>query len=184
MALNLKLAAKRSLSPDQDRMGRDWVGWDPTLAPEVIFERNRGIWFLGPRAERERYVTFSVDGHIRLAAEIDEIVTIPPKGPDKRMKSAVVGRVLEAGDPAFEFFIGRPVDSYRNPVSYIDDPDDSQAGLRTCACGCGMPVSGHRDFVPGHDQRAVHERITRQWGNTLGFIEWFDATYPDVARGA
>lgn len=30
---------------------------------------------------------------------------------------------------------------------------------------------------PGHDQRAVHERIARQWGDTLGFIHWFDDTY-------
>jgi hypothetical protein len=39
-------------------------------------------------------------------------------------------------------------------------------------------VSGNRSFLPGHDQRAVHERIARQWGGTLGFMDWFDATYP------
>jgi len=27
----------------------------------------------------------------------------------------------------------------------------------------------------------VHERIARQWGGTVGFIEWFDATYPEAA---
>jgi hypothetical protein len=32
-------------------------------------------------------------------------------------------------------------------------------------------------FVPGHDQKAIHERIAQQWGNTVGFIEWFDETY-------
>ena len=34
-----------------------------------------------------------------------------------------------------------------------------------------------RRFIPGHDQRAVHERIERQWGDTMGFIRWFDETY-------
>jgi len=33
--------------------------------------------------------------------------------------------------------------------------------------------------VPGHDQKAIHARISKQWGGTLGFIDWFDATYPD-----
>ena len=42
------------------------------------------------------------------------------------------------------------------------------------------PVPGHRILVPGHDQRAVHDRITRQWGNTFNFINWFDATYPEA----
>ncbi|MEJ5915941.1 hypothetical protein WDV86_16050, partial [Pseudokineococcus sp. 1T1Z-3] len=51
-------------------------------------------------------------------------------------------------------------------------------GPSTCACGCGGEVAGHRAFLPGHDQRAIHERIARQWGNTLGFVDWFDATFP------
>jgi translation initiation factor 1 (eIF-1/SUI1) len=44
-------------------------------------------------------------------------------------------------------------------------------------CGCGGRVTGGRVFLPGHDQRAVHERIARQWGDTLGFIAWFDNEY-------
>jgi hypothetical protein len=68
--------------------------------------------------------------------------------------------------------------THRNPVTYIDDPAGDP---RTCACGCGAVVPGHRIFVPGHDQRAVHDRITRQWGNTLNFIHWFDATYDPPA---
>ena len=67
------------------------------------------------------------------------------------------------------------LDGHRNPVTYLSDPD---AGDPACACGCGAPVSGNRSFLPGHDQRAVHERIARQWGSTLAFMDWFDATYP------
>jgi hypothetical protein len=65
-------------------------------------------------------------------------------------------------------------------VSYIDDPEPRHpAEPGTCACGCGTPVLTGKSSVPGHDQRAVHERIAKakQWGDTLGFIGWFDETY-------
>lgn len=32
-------------------------------------------------------------------------------------------------------------------------------------------------FLSGHDQRAVRERIARQWGDTVGIIRWCDETY-------
>jgi hypothetical protein len=41
-----------------------------------------------------------------------------------------------------------------------------------------------RDFLPGHDQRAIHERIDGRWGGIVGVIEWFDVTYPDGAGSA
>jgi hypothetical protein len=34
---------------------------------------------------------------------------------------------------------------------------------------------------PGHDQRGIHARIERQWGDALGFIRWFDETYGRAA---
>ncbi len=37
-------------------------------------------------------------------------------------------------------------------------------------------ISGARAFAAGH-QRAIHERISKQWGDTLAFINWFDGTY-------
>jgi hypothetical protein len=39
-----------------------------------------------------------------------------------------------------------------------------------------MLVKG--DFAPGHDQRAIHERIARI-GNVRDFLGWFDRTYKD-----
>lgn len=57
-------------------------------------------------------------------------------------------------------------DRHRNPVTYVADPVEQ----RTCACGCDGPVTGGRVFLPGHDQRAIHERIARQWGDTLGSL--------------
>jgi hypothetical protein len=76
--------------------------------------------------------------------------------------------------------VGSPApDHFRNPVTYFSE---SGAAAPVCACGCGETVSGSRAFVPGHDQKAIHARISKQWGSTLGFIEWFDTTYPDSSE--
>jgi hypothetical protein len=36
-------------------------------------------------------------------------------------------------------------------------------------------VTKARAFLPGHDQRAIHVRIVKAWGDTLSFMDWFDA---------
>ncbi|MHB1010463.1 MAG: hypothetical protein ACYCTH_03265 [Cellulomonas sp.] len=175
MAINFKLGPVAQADPATDDMGRDWIGWTHLHTAQKTYEQNRGVWVLGQRAERERLATFSYDGEIKLVVEIEKIETVPAKMSDARSKSAIVGRVLEPGDPRHDALIGQRVDAHRNPVTYIAEPT---AGNPACACGCGAPVPAHRSFLPGHDQRAVHERIARQWGSTLGFIDWFDATYP------
>ncbi|TRW46365.1 hypothetical protein [Georgenia yuyongxinii] len=178
MALNLKLGPIREQSEKEqaaDPMRRDWYGYSGRVSEQEIYERNRGIWYLGRRAQAERYATFSFNSEVVLVVEIDHIETIPWETGGKRDKQAIVGRVLPEGHPVREALMGRPVDAFRNPVTYIDDPADV-VPARTCACGCGGEVTGARDFLPGHDQRAVHERITRRWGSTLAFIEWFDTT--------
>lgn len=45
------------------------------------------------------------------------------------------------------------------------------ATTNTCKCGCGEMVE--RDFAPGHDLRAVMDRV-KQFGGAAAFIEWFD----------
>jgi len=179
MAINFKLNPRWPLKPHEDRMARDWVGWDDTLSPEVNFERNRGIWLLGKRAEKERYATFSLGGRVVIVAEIDDIEDVPPKAGDHSPKRAIVGRVVGPDHPMYDAFIGQIIDGHRNPVTYISDPGRE---TKKCACGCAEAVPATRDFVPGHDQRAIHERIARQWGDTVGFIEWFDGTYPEQAE--
>jgi len=88
------------------------------------------------------------------------------------------GRVLGPGSPAYEFFIDHPITTARNPVSYIDDPEPRPVPeARPCACGAVRPVEPPKHFAPGHNQRAVHQRVARQWGDTLGFICWFDEIY-------
>jgi hypothetical protein len=178
LAINFKLGPAIGLDRVADDMSRQKAGWDPNMTDQQVYDLNRGLWVLGPRAQRERLATFSVDGTVRVVARIESIAVIPAKAAGRRSKRAIVGQVLGPGDPDYDALIGTTVDGHRNPVTYIADPS---GGARACGCGCGAPVAGHRAFLPGHDQRAVHDRITRQWGSTLGFVDWFDATYPDAA---
>lgn len=112
---------------------------------------------------------------MRVVAELEGSEIVAARGSSKRDKSAIVGRVLVAGHEAYDALVGQAVDTNRNPVTYFDD---SVSASRTCACGCGTRVFGQRQWVPGHDQRAVTECIARQWGSNKAFIDWFDAAYP------
>jgi len=175
--LHIKLHDRRQIDPDNDLRGRTWVGYDATLPVEELFEQNRGRWVLGPRAERERYALFSFTGDhtVKFIAKIDDLEHIGNK-------RAIVGRVLDSDDQLSRRWVGTPApDSFRNPATYFKEPGGDPS---TCACGCGEPVPASRSFVPGHDQKAIHARISKQWGGTLGFIDWFDATYPDDSQQA
>jgi hypothetical protein len=168
--LHIKLSDRRPVTWD-DPMGRTWVGYDPTVPVEQLFAINRGRWLLGPRADHETYAAFSHTGDhtIKFVVEIDGF-------DDFENKRAIVGRVLGSDHPvARQWVHAQAPDHFRNPVTYHPDSD----APATCACGCGEPVPAGRLFVPGHDQRAIHERINRQWGGTIGFIRWFDGTYPE-----
>ena len=183
MAVNFKLSDESSVDRYDDPMDRELIGYLPTLTPTDVFSRNRGMWFLKrDRIEREQYATFSYAGCIVTVAEITGIETLPWANPRGRCdKQAIVGHALEPGHPAHDHFVGREITNRsRNPVSYIADPPFAPAPeLRTCACGCSLTVGESKYFASGHDQRAIHERIARRWGGTLGFVEWFDETHPD-----
>ena len=160
-------------------MRRDYVGWSPEQSQRELYERNRGRWKLGARARGERYAVFSstITSTIVVVVEIDHLEDVGGG------KSAISGTVLQPGDPVYEGLIGQPsLDQFRNPVTYFEDHPLDRS--RTCACGCDGVVTGARQFLPGHDQRAIHDRIAAQWGNTVAFIRWFDATYGQPAEHA
>lgn len=72
-----------------------------------------------------------------------------------------------------DHYVGKPAPNgaQQNPITYFKSP----LGNRECNCGCGKPIN-RGDFLPGHDQRAIHERIARV-GTVLDFIAWFDQTW-------
>ncbi len=54
-------------------------------------------------------------------------------------------------------------------------------GNRVCGCSCGTPIN-RGDFLPGHDQRAIHERIAKV-GTVKDFITWFDNAWTSAENG-
>lgn len=178
MTINFKLGNKRDVDPQFDPMSRAWVGYEVGMSASDIFGQNRGVWYLGQRAWKEKLVTFSYQGVVVAVAEIDGVENVRSSGAE-RPKQAVMGRALEPGNPVYDKTIGRAVNSFRNPVTYERDSGSHVV----CACGCGAEISSRRAFVAGHDQKAVRERIKAQWGNTLGFVDWFDDAYGPLPVG-
>jgi len=168
ITLGSKVAADRD-----DALGRGWVGFDESMTDAELYEASRGCWVLGSRADDEKHALVSFAGKVRQAIEIDQIELIPSCN-----RRALRGAVLRPGHPVYDRYVGKPspVVGVRNPITYFDDEDEQ----RTCACGCDVQPAPHRDFVPGHDQRAVHERIARV-GTVKDFLAWFDAVHREGA---
>lgn len=163
--LHITLGPERPVDPQQDELGRDRVGFSPTMSDLALYDANHGCWKLGPRAHKERYMIVSFEGIVRQAIGIESIEPVK-----RSTRSVVHGEVLKPGHHVYDKYVGKPspVQGVRNPVTYFDDDADGAP----CRCGCGGSVSG-RDFLPGHDQRAIHDRIS-QIGSVAEFLDWFD----------
>lgn len=167
--LHITLGDHRAVDPETDELGRNAVGYAPTMSDEQLYEANRGCWVLGERANNERYALFSHKGIVRMAVAIDRIEDTSSN------RRAIVGPILRPGERVHDIYVGgpAPVQGVRNPVTYVDDP---RFDRRECACGCGEEIT-RGDWIPGHDQRALHSRIATI-GTVKEFIEWFDAHAP------
>ena len=165
--LHITLGPK-SPAPGEDLLGRDFVGYSTDMTETELHEANRGCWVLGKRADSESFCLFSYEGTVVQAMEIDRIVETPPR-------RALEGTVLKAGHPVYDEFVGGPSPVRgRNPIGYFDH----RSGHVLCLCGCGTEVPKGR-FLPGHDQRAIHDRIAKI-GTVADFIAWFDDTWEDL----
>ena len=174
--LHVKLG-DRSDPPANDPMGRSWIGYDPTVSLRELWEINRGRWKISRQAAREGHVIFSHNGEVKFIAEIHGLEE------STEGRRIIVGRLLDEDEPLARRWIGAPAPGAgnRNPVHYFTDERD---GTLQCACGCGAPVTKARAFLPGHDQRAIHARIVEAWGDTLGFMDWFDAHRAELVDAA
>jgi hypothetical protein len=94
------------------------------------------------------------------------------------------GHVLEPGHPVRDAYLGKPDPvgtSSQNPVGYCDLPEEQPFILSPC--GCGQDTD--RDFLPGHDVRAMQERVRAHFGGSpLKFIQWVDAQLSSAAAPA
>ncbi|MCW2717767.1 MAG: hypothetical protein JWR81_1589, partial [Pseudonocardia sp.] len=114
------------------------------------YEAGRGAWKLGPRADNETFALIAAnnppDRAVLAAIEIESITSADAEGiesitsADAEGRRSIIGRVLEEGHPVRDAYVGRrdPLDNEsRNPVGYIELPEEEQYRLRACACGCG-----------------------------------------------
>jgi hypothetical protein len=164
--LRITLAYPRRHSPSADPfLTRVWGGWDEDLTDQQVYDAGRGWWKVGDRAERESHAVLTSRG---IARQVIEITGWDP-GKQSNGRRAFRGTILSPGHLLHDRYVGQPLAAAsRNPVGYIADEPDTP-----CRCGCGEPARSL--WLPGHDQRAIHDRIRRDFGGDIGsFIDWYD----------
>lgn len=174
--LHITAGPEKLINPTTDALGRDRIGYAPTMSPAALYDATHGTWVLGERAHRQSHYLVSYGGTVQQAVEIQRIDTVPGG------KQVITGRILTAGDPVYDEYVGQPspVEPARNPVRYFDSPHDAAGVL--CACGCGERAGARSEFLAGHDQRAIHDRVAKI-GSTKEFMAWFDTiTAPFAPR--
>ncbi|MET9362471.1 hypothetical protein ABZX93_16350 [Streptomyces sp. NPDC006632] len=178
----INLGPEQRVDPADDDLGRDRIGYSSTMSPIALYDAGHGAWHLGERAHKERFALMIFDGAGVLAVEIDRIEPVPTGtgGRASGRRSVIHGEILAAGHPVHDAHVGKPspIPPQRNPIGYYD----AAAEQVSCLCGCGEKIPAGKDFVQGHDQTAVRDRVS-QIGTVRDFIEWFDrahGAWPDI----
>lgn len=180
--LHITLGPWKEADPE-DGLHRSHVGYRPDMSEQEMYHANHGEWAIGKkRQESERFALFSFGGHVVQAIEIGSYRRTRKFEKDEKRddKYTMDGTILEAGHPVYDKYVTKltppQITPGRNPVRYFEDPEFDSAVGKLCRCGCGeMTTAG--DFVPGHDQRAIHERIARI-GTVAEFLDWMDVVRP------
>ncbi len=171
--LVITLSPERTLPPGEDDLGRDRVGYKPTMSPGAVYDANHGTWHLGKKALEQRYALFSFEGTVIQAISIDDIERVAGTyaGREASRRSVIHGTILANGHSIHDQYVGQrsPIPPQRNPVGYFKAPEELAQTF--CSCGCGGQTDA--EFLTGHDQAALHDRV-RQIGTVKEFIEWFN----------
>jgi hypothetical protein len=170
MAVRLKLGSYETVQGD--RLRRSYIGYFPRMTESEAWIAGRGVWRMSAdKASRQRFALIVGEGLVRAVAEITGFQVI-----DDRI--ALDGHLLPQGHPVREAYLGQPdpVDTgSQNPVGYCDLPEEQQFIMRECFCQCGE--RSDRDFLPGHDVRAMQARVRQHFdGSPLRFLQWVDTT--------
>jgi hypothetical protein len=162
-----------------DPLGRAECGWQVGMSEEEAWDAARGTWkFNLRRLAGERYA-FVVGGHtgdgaVLTVVEFDS--NDVTRASDGRYE--IIGKIVPADHPLRQYTTDPSRSTSRASILYVDLPEERELNVRTCRCGCGEPVRG--DFLPGHDQRAIHDRIDRYFnGSVVTFLDWIDNNPPD-----
>ncbi|MEV0702647.1 hypothetical protein AB0I53_32655 [Saccharopolyspora sp. NPDC050389] len=175
MAIRLKLGNYETV--EGDPLGRAFIGYFPRMTEFEAWEVGRGVWRMNAeKASRQRFALIVGEGLVRA---VGEVIGVSTHGD----RIALEGEVLTECHPLRDAWIGRPdpaANSSQNPIAYCDLPEEKPFLYRPCACGCGEATD--RDFLPGHDVRAIQARVREHFhGSALSFIDWVDTTLADQA---
>jgi hypothetical protein len=175
MAVRFKLGSYETVQDDP--LGRSFIGYFPRMTESEAWQAGRGVWRMSAeKASRQRFALIVGEGLVRAVGEVTGWTVHGDR-------IALEGEVLTEGHPVREAYLGKPdpVDTgSQNPVGYCTLPEEQQFVQRPCACGCDKLTD--RDFLPGHDVRAMQARVREHFdGSPLKFIRWVDATLADSA---
>jgi hypothetical protein len=175
MAVRFRLGSYTPV--EGDPLGRSSVGFFPRMTEEEAWEAGRGCWKMSAeKLPRVRFALVVAEGAVRAVAEVMDFTAHGDR-------VALEGSLLGAGHPMYDAYIGQPdpVDNgSMNPVGYVALPEEQQFLMRACACGCG--ATSERDFLPGHETRAIMDRVREHFdGNPLKFVQWIDNTLASAA---
>ena len=169
MAVRLKLGSYETVQDDP--VGRAYVGYFPRMTESEAWEAGRGVWRMSAgKAARQKFALIVGEGLVRAVGQVAGF-----KVHGDRIE--LQGRVLAEGHPVRDAYLGRPdpvETGSQNPVGYCDLPEEQQFTRSPCRCGCGQDTD--RDFLPGHDVRAMQARVRQHFGGSpWEFIQWVDA---------
>jgi hypothetical protein len=169
MAVRFKLGNYETTR--DDLLGRVFTGYFPRMTESEAWDAGRGVWRMSAaRAAREKFALIVGEGLVRAVGQVTGFAVHGDR-------IELLGHVLGEGHPVRDAYLGKPdpvETGSQNPVGYCDLPEEQQFILNPCHCGCGQDTD--RDFLPGHDVRAMQARVRQHFGGSpLAFIQWIDA---------
>jgi hypothetical protein len=174
MTVRFKLGRYETVRDDP--LGREFVGYFPRMTESEAWETGRGVWRMSTdKASRQRFALVVGEGVVRAVGEITGWSVHGDR-------IALEGHVLPAGHPLRETYLNQPdpvENSSQNPVGYCTLPEEAQFVQHPCACGCSQLTD--RDYLPGHDVRAMQARVRGRFdGSARSFLDWVDTTVATI----
>lgn len=177
MAVRIKLGDYQTVQGDP--LDRGYIGYFPRMTEAEAWEAGRGVWKMSRRrTSREHFALVVGAGLVRAVAEIHGASVHGDR-------VALEGHLLTPGHPIYDRYITQPdplANGSQNCITYGELPEEARFRTRQCACGCGQ--TGERDFVPGHELRAIQARVREHFGGSvLAFVGWLDKELERVPAG-
>jgi hypothetical protein len=162
VAIRLKLGGYETVQGDP--LGRVYVGCFPRMTEDEAWEAGRGVWKMNrEKASRQRFALIVGEGIVRAVAEITGYTEHTTATGER---GALEGQLLPAGDPVRGAYLGQPdpvANGSRTPWATATCRKSSRTW---CVPGPAAAATTDRDFLPGHDARAIQARVREMFGGS------------------